>query len=51
MPLFQAQDDEMPTSFEEYYGLKMLYKELRQEWKNLEMFPQHMSEDDRQQKR
>jgi hypothetical protein len=41
----------MPTSFEEYFGLKMFYKELRAEWKSLEMFPGQMNEEDRMSKR
>lgn len=41
----------MPTSLEEYFGLKMVYKELRAEWKSLEMFPNQLSEEDRESKR
>ena len=50
MNLMQAQDEDMPTTFEEYYEVKMLYKILRQEWKNLEMFPQQISDEAREQK-
>ena len=50
MSLMQAQDEDMPTTFEEYYEVKMLYKILRQEWKNLEMFPQQISDEAREQK-
>lgn len=41
----QNEMNDMPTSFEEYFGLKMLYKELRQELKALEMFPEQMGEE------
>jgi hypothetical protein len=41
----------MPTSFEEYCGLKMMYKEFRQEWKNIEMYPHLTNPDDIEQKR
>lgn len=50
MSLMQAQDEDMPTTFEEYYEVKMLYKILRQEWKNLQMFPQQISDEAREQK-
>ena len=47
----QADLNDMPTSLEEYLGLKMYYKELRAEWKSLEMFPNQLSEEDRESKR
>jgi hypothetical protein len=41
----------MPTSFEEYCGLKMMYKEFRQEWKNIEMYPHLSNPDEMEHKR